>query len=158
MYYFLPNLKLFTVYTFQAQPGLRTFPTSAKLHEDQKEDCYPVVMDLLRSRRFMESILILVASPLFCEPPLYIAIRDLFFMLMSTQKGTFYFIRQLINLPLENQSTPVDIRTFFMNVNGCQKFIIVLEIRIFHMPFFSLPSIILNNSNFSFPLLFVARK
>ena len=70
--------------------------------------------------------MILVASPLFCEPPLYTAIRDLLFMLMSTQKG-MVLMMLLVTWPVW-----VRLRN---NYTGSVKFIIIYLPKVIYLPY-----------------------
>ena len=57
------------------------------MHGDTVEDYYPAIVRFLMSRRFLESILIIISSQLFCEPAIYTAIRDILFLLLDSNKG-----------------------------------------------------------------------
>ncbi|XP_065669251.1 protein virilizer homolog isoform X3 [Hydra vulgaris] len=76
------------------QPNLQSFPTTARLHDRNLQDCYQVIVHLLQRRRFLESILVLASSPLFCETEVYAAIRDLIFLLISSNKGLLLLASQ----------------------------------------------------------------
>ena len=44
---------------------------------------------MLSSRRFLESLLIIMSSPIFYEPALFATIRDMMFFLLDDEKGEF---------------------------------------------------------------------
>ncbi|XP_065064273.1 protein virilizer homolog [Rhopilema esculentum] len=73
-----------------SQPALKNFPTSAKVVDIPQNDCRPTVFSLLRKRRFLEAILILISSPVFCEPAIFSKIRDLLFSLLDDEKGLVF--------------------------------------------------------------------
>lgn len=98
-----------------AQPNLSSFPTSAKLQDDAIDDCYPAIVRLLASRRFLESISVLVSSVLFCDPVLYVAIRDILFLLLNSSKGLLYLSSEpstcngLIRVLLQSSESEIDV-------------------------------------------------
>lgn len=76
------------------QPSIRSFPTTSRLQEEPIEDCFPTIVSLMTSRRFLESMLIIMSSPLFCEPGVFIGVRDILFLLMNSYKGLLYISSQ----------------------------------------------------------------
>ncbi|XP_032239256.2 protein virilizer homolog isoform X2 [Nematostella vectensis] len=75
-----------------AQPPIKAFPTTAKITglESSTKDPYPVLFRLFATRRLLESIVVLMASPVGCHPLVYCCIRDLVFYLLQSQRGLLF--------------------------------------------------------------------
>lgn len=74
------------------QRSLVAFPTTTKTQqeEDTMDDYHPTIIRFLMSRRFLESLLIIISSPLLCEPAIYTAIRDVLLLLLDSNRGLLY--------------------------------------------------------------------
>jgi len=78
--------------TLISQPHLNSFPTKAQLDRHPLPDCTATVIRLLESRCFLESLTLISASQMFCEPPVYSIIRDIVFYLLDSDHGLRFLL------------------------------------------------------------------
>lgn len=71
-------------------PSLQSFPTTVRLQVETLSNCFPTIIKLFNSRRFLESMIVLVSSPLLCDPGIYLVVRNIIFLLISTNHGLLY--------------------------------------------------------------------
>ncbi|CAB3997684.1 Hypothetical predicted protein [Paramuricea clavata] len=83
---------LINAYELLVQPHAQAFPTSVKITaaNNEPKNPFPMLYRMFTDRKLLESILVLFSCPVGFLPPVFTAIRDIFFYVLQTQEGLLF--------------------------------------------------------------------